>query len=333
MAQSHSGKQRLRWGILSTARIKRAVIPPIKSLPRHELSAIASRSLPQAEAAAREWGIPKSYGSYDELLTDPEIDVIYNPLPNSLHAEWTIKACQAGKHVLCEKPLAVTSEEVDAITAAATKAGVLVTEAFMYRHHPQTYLVRELVERGDIGQLRLVRGAFSFYLSNPSDVRLLSGLGGGSIWDVGCYPISYARYVVGSEPLEVFGWQQLGEGGVDETFAGQLRFPGDVFAQFDSSFRAPQRSFMEFIGSQGILHVPNPYKPETRESLLLEKNGQIKKIPVKGQALYSGEVENMAEVILDGKSARVSLADSRNNVATILALLVSAREDRQVSMP
>jgi D-xylose 1-dehydrogenase (NADP+, D-xylono-1,5-lactone-forming) len=332
MTQTHPGKQSLRWGILSTARIKRAVIPPIKSSPRHELVAIASRSLSQAQAAAREWGIPKSYGSYEALLADPQIDVVYNPLPNSLHAEWTVKACQAGKHVLCEKPLAVTIEDVDAITKAADKAGVLVAEAFMYRHHPQTRLVRELVQSGEIGQLRLVRGAFSFTISNPNDVRLSADLGGGSIWDVGCYPISYARYVVGSEPLEVFGWQQSGDGVVDETFAGQMRFAGDVFAQFDSSFRAPQRSFMEFIGSKGILHVPVPFKPGIRESLLLTVGDNIKKIPVKGQELYLGEVDDMAGVILDGNSPGIPLADSRKNVATILALLVSARENRPVSL-
>jgi D-xylose 1-dehydrogenase (NADP+, D-xylono-1,5-lactone-forming) len=332
MTQTYPNKQILRWGILSTARIKRAIIPPIKSSPRHELVAIASRSMPQAQAAAQEWGIPKSYGSYEALLADPQIDVIYNPLPNSLHAEWTIKACQAGKHVLCEKPLAVNIEDVDAITKAAEQAGVLVAEAFMYRHHPQTHLVRELVQNGEIGQLRLVRGAFSFIITNPDDVRLSADLGGGSIWDIGCYPISYARYVIGSEPLEVFGWQQSGDGGVDETFAGQMRFAGNVFVQFDSSFRIPQRSFMEFIGTKGILHVPVPFKPGTKESLLLEVGEKTKKIPVKGQELYLGEVEDMAGVILNGKSPCIPLADSRHNVATILALLASAHKNSPVSL-
>jgi D-xylose 1-dehydrogenase (NADP+, D-xylono-1,5-lactone-forming) len=332
MTHTQSDKQILKWGILSTARIKRAVIPPIKSSPRHELVAIASRSLPQAEAAAQEWGIPESYGSYEALLADPHIDIIYNPLPNSLHAEWTIKACQAGKHVLCEKPLALTLDEVDAISAAASQAGVLVAEAFMYRHHPQTRMVREMVQAGEIGQLRLVRGAFSFNISNPNDVRLSADLGGGSIWDVGCYPISYARYVIGDEPLEVFGWQQTGAGDVDETFAGQMRFAGDVFVQFDSSFRAPRRFFMEFIGSKGVLHVPAPFNPGKRESLLLEVGEKIRKIPVKGQELYLGEVEDMAEVILEGKVPAISLADSRNNTAAILALLASARAKRPVSL-
>ena len=332
MTKNKTESDRLRWGILSTARIKRAVIPPIKASPRHELVGIASRSLSQAEAAAQEWGIPRAYASYEALLEDPQIDVVYNPLPNSLHAEWTIKACQAGKHVLCEKPLAVTIEDVDAIIAAAEQAGVHVAEAFMYRHHPQTHLVRELVQQGEIGDLRIVRGAFSFNISNPNDVRLFADLGGGSIWDIGCYPISYSRYVIGSEPVEVFGWQQPGEGGVDETFAGQMCFPGNVFAQFDSSFRVPQRSFMEMIGSEGVLYVPTPFRPGTRENLLLERDGKVRKIPVKGQELYLGEVEDMARVILEGKHPQVDLRDSRNNVATILALLSSARENKPVRL-
>lgn len=332
MTHHKPGSDRLRWGIISTARIKRAVIPPIKSSPRHELVAIASRSQETAEAAAQEWGIPRAYSSYEALLEDPEIDIVYNPLPNSLHAEWTIKACQAGKHVLCEKPLAVTLEEVDAIIAAAEEAGVHVAEAFMYRHHPQTHFVRELVARGEIGDLRIVRGAFSFNISNPTDVRLYASLGGGSIWDVGCYPISFTRYVVGSEPVEVFGWQKLGEGGVDETFTGQMRFPGEVFAQFDSSFRAPQRSFMELIGSKGVLTVPTPFKPGSKETLILDLDGKVRKILVKGQELYLGEVEDMASVILDGKHPQVDLRDSRNNVATILALITSSWEKKAIRL-
>jgi D-xylose 1-dehydrogenase (NADP+, D-xylono-1,5-lactone-forming) len=322
----------LRWGILSTARIKRAVIPPIKSSSRHELSAIASRDLENARAEAREWDIPQFYGSYEALLEDPEIDVIYNPLPNSMHAEWTIKACQAGKHVLCEKPLALTLDEVDAMDAAARQAGVIVAEAFMYRHHKQTLRVKELVEGGSVGRLSLVRGAFSFNIGSPSDVRLSADLGGGSVWDIGCYPISYSRFVIGSEPLEVFGWQQTGASGVEETFAGQMRFSGDVFVQFDSSFRAPERSFMEFVGTEGVLYVTNPFKPGKHETLILESDGQAQKISVKSHDLYLGEIEDMADAILTGKQPRVRMEDSRNNVAAILALYSSARENKPVSL-
>jgi D-xylose 1-dehydrogenase (NADP+, D-xylono-1,5-lactone-forming) len=327
-----TNKRSLSWGILSTARIKRAVIPPIKASRRNVLGAIASRSLESAQAGAREWGIPRYYGSYEELLSDPEVDVIYNPLPNSMHAEWTIKACQAGKHVLCEKPLAVTLDEVKAIEEAARKAGVIVAEAFMYRHHQQTLRVKELVDEGAIGEPRLVRGAFSFTISNPSDVRLSAELAGGSVWDIGCYPISYARFVLGSEPVQVFGWQRKGAGGVDEYFTGQLRFPEDVVLQFDSSFRVPERAFMEFVGKEGTLTISNPYKPGKSETLLLKRAGRDQKITVKSQELYLGEVEDMADAVLMGKQPRVTLADSYNNVATILALLDSAQQNKPVNL-
>jgi D-xylose 1-dehydrogenase (NADP+, D-xylono-1,5-lactone-forming) len=322
----------LNWGILSTARIKRAVIPPIKASPRNKLSAIASRSPEKARNEAEHWGIPKFYGTYEELLADADIDVIYNPLPNSMHAEWTIKACQAGKHVLCEKPLAVTLDEVRAIEEAARRAGVVVTEAFMYRHHAQTLRAKELVDEGSIGEPYLVRGAFSFNISNPSDVRLSADLAGGSVWDIGCYPISYTRFVLGFEPIEVFGWQRIGPGGVDEYFTGQLRFPGDVVLQFDSSFRIPERSFMEFVGTEGVLYVPKPFKPGKRETLLLEKAGRVQKIAVKSEELYLGEVEDLADAILLGKRPRITIKDSYNNVAAIIALLSSAQQNKPVRL-
>ena len=200
----------IRWGLLSTARINRALIPPIKSLPRHSLRAVASRDAARAKAYAAEWDIPVAYGSYDALLADPEIDAIYNPLPNGLHAEWTIRAAQAGKHVLCEKPLALSVAEVDRIADAAAAHDVVVTEAFMYRHHPQTMQLKELLESGTIGDVLVIRGAFTFTLTRPGDVRFDAGMGGGSLWDVGCYPVSMARYLTGREPSRVVGWQRAG---------------------------------------------------------------------------------------------------------------------------
>ena len=321
---------KLRWGFLSTARISRALIPPLRVSERNELAAVASRDLRRAEASAREKGIARAHGSYEALLADPEIDVIYNPLPNRLHAEWTIKAAQAGKHVLCEKPLALTAAEVDAMADAARQAHVVVAEAFMYRHHPQTLKVKELVDGGAIGAPRLVRGAFTFTLTRASDVRLDLALGGGSIWDVGCYPISYARYVVGAEPVEAFGWQTLGRTGVDETFTGQLRFPNDVYAQFDSGFRVPLRSHIEIVGSEGVITVPQPFKPGLNEQISLRRGDETQTITIPGQELYLGEVEDMADAILHGKPPRVSLADSRGNIAAIVALVQSAREGRPV---
>jgi xylose dehydrogenase (NAD/NADP) len=323
---------KLRWGLLSTARINHALIPPLRASARNELTAVASRDLARGQSYAHERDIPRVFGSYEAMLADPDVDVIYNPLPNSLHAEWTIKAAQAGKHVLCEKPLAVTVEEVDAMAAAARQAGVVVMEAFMYRHHPLTLKVKELVEGGAIGKLQLVRGSFTFNLSNPDDVRVNSTLSGGSIWDVGCYPISYARYIVGAEPGEVFGWQVTGSSGVDEVFTGQLRFSGDVYAQFDCGFRAPYRTHIEIVGSAGALMVPHPYKPGLNEPLLLTDGDKEQTITVPGQELYIGEVENMADAILHGQAPRVSLADSRGDVAAIKALLRSAREGKPISL-
>jgi predicted dehydrogenase len=323
----------LNWGLLSTARINRALIPPLQVSKRNHLLAVASRSQETADAYAKEKKISRAYGSYEALLADPEIDVIYNPLPNHLHAEWTIKAVEAGKHVLCEKPLALSVAEVDAIHNAAHKHGRVVAEAFMYRHHPQTLKVQELVKSGSIGTLKLIRGSFSFILSREEDIRLLDpAMGGGSIWDVGCYPISYTRTVVGENPLEVFGWQVTGKTGIDETFVGQMRFAGDIHAQFDSSFVIPFHSFMEIVGSEGTLSIPQPFKPDVNERIFLTRDEKIETIKVKGQELYLGEVEDMADAILLGKDSLVTLQDSRVNVAVIKALLESARVGKSISV-
>jgi predicted dehydrogenase len=322
----------LRWGLLSTARINQALIPPLRALKRHQLLAVASRSDEAARDYARRWNIPRAYGSYAALLADPEIDIIYNPLPNGLHAEWTIKATQAGKHVLCEKPLALSVEEVDAMAVAARQAGVVVAEAFMYRHHPQTLKVKEIVDAGLIGTLRYVKGQFSFNLDRSNDVRWEAAQGGGSIWDIGCYPISFARYVIGREPEQVFGWQATSASKVDEVFVGQMRFPGDVFAQFDCSFRAPFRAYFEVVGSQASLQIPAPFKPGKREKIFLVRGEKMETIKIRGQELYAGEVEDMADAIFLGKPPRISLADSRANVATIVALLHSAGKGQPVSL-
>jgi D-xylose 1-dehydrogenase (NADP+, D-xylono-1,5-lactone-forming) len=315
----------LNWGLLSTARINRDLIPPLRTSKRNHLLAVASRSQESADAYAGEWKIPRAYGSYEALLADPEIDVIYNSLPNHLHAAWTVKAVEAGKHVLCEKPIALRVEDVDAIADAAKVHGRIVAEAFMYRHHPVTLKAQELVSSGALGDLRLLRGSFTYKLKRENNIRSDPDMGGGSLWDVGCYPISYMRAVFGAEPLETFGWQHIGPTGIDDTFVGQLRFPGEVFGQFDSSFVIPLHVFMEFVGSEGALIVPNPYKPGFNEKIFLVRDGKTETIKVKGQELYIGEVEDMADAITLGKAPRISLEDSRANVEAIVALLESAR--------
>jgi xylose dehydrogenase (NAD/NADP) len=324
--------QRLRWGILGTARINRALVPPLRESPRNTLAAIASRDLGRASEAAKQWDIPQAYGSYDALISDPGIDVVYVPLPNDLHAEWTVRAARAGKHVLCEKPMAISLAGIDRIAAATHAAGVVVAEAFMYRHHAQTLKLRELIREGALGKVGLVRGAFTFTLTRPTDVRLQPAQGGGSLWDVGCYPVSFARFALDEEPHEAFGWQVAGPSGVDETFAGQLRFPSGALAQFDCGFRSPFRTEIEVVGSEGTLRVPRPFKPGASETLLLTRGETTETIPVDGQELYLGEVEDMADAILLGRPPRVSLVESRGNCAALLALLQSSREGRPVAV-
>jgi D-xylose 1-dehydrogenase (NADP+, D-xylono-1,5-lactone-forming) len=322
---------RIRWGLLSTARINRALIPPITSLPRHSLRAVASRDAATAKAYAAEWDIPVSYGSYEALLADPEIDAIYNPLPNGLHAEWTIRAAQAGKHVLCEKPLALSVAEVDRIEAAASANDVVVTEAFMYRHHPQTMQLKELLDSGTIGDVLVIRGAFTFTLTRPGDVRLDADMGGGSLWDVGCYPVSMARYLTGREPSRVVGWQRTAPSGIDDVFVGMLDFDGTL-AQFDCGFAAPFRTELEIVGTTGAISVPVPFKPGENEQLFISRGGEREVVPVEGQALYAGEVEDMADAILHGTAPRISLAHSRGNTATLVALYESARTRQPVTL-
>jgi xylose dehydrogenase (NAD/NADP) len=323
----------LNWGILGTSRINRSVAPAISSSPRNRLLTVASRALERARAEAERYSIPRACGSYADLLADPEVDVVYIALPNHLHAEWTIAAAQAGKHVLCEKPLAPSLAEIDAITEAARMNGVVVAEAFMYRHNPQTLKVREIVESQALGPLRLVRGCFTFTMTRPNDPRLEPVAGAGSVWDIGCYPVSFTRFILAEEPSEAFGWQITGPTGVDETFAGQLRFPSGMMLQFDCGFRAPFRAEMEIVGRDATLRVAEPFKPDLRCALELRREGQPPEtIPINGLPLYLGEVEDMADAVLDGKSPRVSLADSRSNCAALLALLESARTARPVRL-
>jgi predicted dehydrogenase len=322
----------LRWGLLSTANINRALIPPLKASKRNRLVAVASRSQASADSYAHQWKIPRAFAGYDALLNSRDVDVIYNSLPNGLHAEWTIKALHAGKHVLCEKPMAVSLAEMDAIQDAARQTGRVVAEAFMYRHHPQTLKIKQMLADGSLGKLQMIKGSFTFMLESAGDVRLDPGLGGGSIWDVGCYPISFARMVAGAEPLEVFGWQVTGQSGIDMSFTGQMRFPGDVYAQFDCGFASPFHSFMEIVGTQGALNIPVPFKPGKKEKIYFSHGNKTEKQEIKGQELYIGEVEDMADAILLGQPPRISLEDSRGNAATILALLESAHSGKPVAL-
>jgi D-xylose 1-dehydrogenase (NADP+, D-xylono-1,5-lactone-forming) len=316
----------LRWGLLSTARINRAVIPPLRASSRNRLVAVASRTMDRAVAYAREWGIERAYGSYEAMLADPEIDVVYLPLPNGLHTMWAIRAVEAGKHVLCEKPIALSVADLDAIADAAVRHRRIVAEAFMYRHHPQTALVQRLVRDGAIGDLRLIRGSFTFSLEKPDDVRWDPAQGGGSLWDIGCYPVSFARSIVGDAPADVRATQTRAPSGVDAAFAGVMSFRSGVLATIDCGFVAPFQTSMELLGTTGIIRVPVPFKPGVGNVVVVtDAAGATREIPAGDQELYSGEIEDLASAVLDGTPPAVSLADSRANTATLVALYESAR--------
>ena len=322
----------LNWGLLSTAKINRALIKPLRASKRTHLQAVASRNISSAESYAREWNIPRAHGSYEALLADPDVDVIYNSLPNHLHAEWTIKALRAGKHVLCEKPIALTLEELDAMTLAAKESGKILAEAFMYRHHAQTLKVKEIVDSGVLGKLQLIKGAFTFTLTREGNFRWMEEMGGGSIWDVGCYPISYARMIVGAEPVDVFGWQSTIASGSDDSFIGQMRFKDGIHMQFDSGFKSPSRSFIEIVGTEATLNIPDPFKPGLKNKIYINRDDEIQTIKINGGELYLGEVEDMCNAILNHQPPRISLTDSRGNSAAILALLRSAESEKPVSL-
>ena len=323
----------LRWGLLSTARINRRLIPAIRAAEGAELVAVASRDRARAEAYARQWGIPRAWGDYEALLTDPQVDVVYISLPNSLHAEWTIRAAQQGKHVLCEKPLALSVEQVDRIIDAAESAGVVIAEAVMYLYHPLLQKAQRLVKAGAIGQATLARAAFTFFLDRLHDVRWKPDLGGGSLWDVGSYPVSFIRWMVG-EPEEVFGWQTLSAGGVDTAFAGILRYDNGILAHFDSGFRQQFYLQAQVTGTEGTLTLNRPFLMTPESHLVLQRVGEEERV-VAGPAQdpYRCEVEALTAAVLDGTPLPVPLDLSRANVATLAALYRSARAGKPEVIP
>ncbi|HHY55885.1 MAG TPA: Gfo/Idh/MocA family oxidoreductase [Chloroflexi bacterium] len=328
---------RLRWGLLSTANINKALLGPLRQSPRSELAAVASRDAGRAAAYAAEHQIPRAHGSYEALLADPDIDVIYLSLPNGLHAEWAIKAMQAGKHVLCEKPLVVSMAEFDAVESAARASGVTIFEAFMYLHHPQTRQALDLVRSGRLGRLQLINSWFNFYLppERAANVRLRADLTGGAAWDVGVYPNSVAITMLGEgAPVEVWAQQTIGESGVDVSMVAQLRFAGGAVAQLSTGFRTPFREAVYLVGERGILHIPEPWKPGLtgRDSVmtLTDRDDHTEQIVTPAVDPYLCEVQAMEACVLDGATPVVSLADSRAFLQSMLAIYESARTGQVV---
>ena len=266
---------RLRWGILSTAYIGRAAVTPAIAASRNGvLIAVASRDAERARAYAVEAGIPAHYGSYGALLEDPGIDAVYIPLPNSMHMEWTIRAAEHGKHVLCEKPLALTAAECHEMGAAADANGVRLMEAFMYRFHPRTERVLELLRASAIGRPCAVRSTFSFRITRPDNIRLKPELGGGALMDVGCYCVNISRTVAGAEPIEARAVARWAASGVDEQLAGTLRFADGLVAQFDCALTLERRERYEITGAGGHVVVESAFLPGTGDVVIREDHGR-----------------------------------------------------------
>ena len=255
--------RRVQWGILSCANIGvKRVIPAIMAGERGVVAAIASRDAARAAQTAARFGIARSYGSYQALLDDPNIEAIYNPLPNHLHVEWTVRALDAGKHVLCEKPIALNAGEARAIIAARDRSGMRVIEAFMVRFHPQWHRIRALVRAGRIGTVRAIQSAFLFTVLDPKNVRNQPNMGGGALYDVGCYPIVTARYVYGDEPERVVSFMDRDpELGIDRLTSGLVAFPHGRQLVFSSALQLAPCQRVVIFGSQGRIEVPVPFTP------------------------------------------------------------------------
>jgi len=318
------------WGILSTAHINRLVLAGARESDRVEVAAVASRDRTRAEAYARENGIERAHGSYEALLADPDVEAVYISLPNSLHVEWSIRALEAGKHVLCEKPLSRRSAEVEEAFDAAERTGLVLMEAFMYRHNPQTARLKELVDSGAIGALQLVRAAFSFPVEGSGNVRLLAELDGGSLMDVGCYCVSGARLLAG-EPERVYAEQVVGRTGVDVLFSGTMRFPGGVIAQLDSGLHLPHRDELEAIGDEGSLFLDDPWHCRTPVLELRRQDGD-EQITLDAIDSYRLELENMSDAIRGRAAPLLGREDALGQARAIEALYRSAEEGGPVTL-
>jgi predicted dehydrogenase len=320
----------VRWGFLSTADINDKVLAGARESDRVDVLAVASRDAGRAEAYARERGIERAYGSYDELLADPEVEAVYISLPNSMHVEWSIGALEAGKHVLCEKPLSRHPREVERAFDAAERAGRFLTEAFMYRHNPQTKRLKELVDGGAIGRLRLVRAAFSFPLADTSDVRLNPGLDGGGLMDVGCYCVSGARLLAG-EPEQVYGEQVLSSSGVDELFAATMRFPGDVLAAIDCGLVLPVRDELEAIGEEGSLFLDDPWHCR-RPVIERRTRAGVERIELEPEDSYRLELENLGDAIRGDADPLLGREDALGQARALEALYRAAAAGKPVRL-
>src|SRR5712691_2500755 len=320
----------VKWSILSTADINRKLIPGAHASPKVDLLAVASRDKARAESFAREWSIERAYGSYEELLADPDVEAVYIPLPNTLHREWTIRAVDAGKHVLCEKPFSRHPEDVEAAFDAAERNDRLLMEAFMYRHNPQTLRLQELVEDGAIGELRLIRAAFSYSLYDDANIRLRADVEGGALMAVGCYCVSVSRLLAG-EPEYVYGDAWYGPSGTDWVFAGTMRFPVNVVATFDCGTALPERDELEAVGSEGSLFLDDPWHCN-RPVIELRRDGRVERIEVAYADSYRLELENLSDAIRGEGDLLLGRDDAVDQARALEALHESARTGGPVTL-
>ena len=326
----------VQWGILSTAKIGlQKVIPAMQQAEGCEIRAIASRNLSAAQTAAGELGIPVAYGSYDELLADGEIEAIYNPLPNHLHVPWSVRAAEAGKHVLCEKPIALDANEARKLIEARDRAGVLIQEAFMVRYHPQWLRVRELVRAGRIGTLRSVQGFFSYNNRDPQNIRNIADIGGGGLYDIGCYPITGARFAFEGEPARVMGLIERDPAwGIDRLTSAILEFAGG-HATFTCSTQIVPYQRIHFFGTSGRIEIEIPFNaPPDRPCRIFIDDGkqlgnlgaQIEDLPTTDQYAAQGEVFSTA--IRSGEALEFPLENAVHGMRIIDAVFRSAETGR-----
>ncbi|MEO3434742.1 Gfo/Idh/MocA family oxidoreductase [Inquilinus sp. CAU 1745] len=322
----------LSWGILSTANIGLAKVIPAMQKGKHcRIDAIASRDIATARKAADRLGVVRAYGSYEELLADPDIDAIYNPLPNHLHVPWTVKAAEAGKHVLCEKPIAMTAEEAETLIAVRDRTGVRIQEAFMVRTHPQWLKVRDLVAGGAVGELRAIQGFFSYFNDDPANIRNMADIGGGGMLDIGCYPVTTARFVTGAEPTRVTAMIDRDPStGIDRLGSALMDFPG-VQASFVYSTQALPHQRMRFVGTSGMVEVEIPFNapPDRPCRVTVDRVGsvfgeEVETIELSTVDQYTVAGDAFSRAILEDTPQPVPLEDSILNMRVLDALFRSA---------
>ena len=320
-----------RWGVLSTARINDLVLAGAAKSDRVHMLAVASRDAGRADTYAREKGFERSHGSYEALLADPDVEAVYISVPNGPHVEWSIRALEAGKHVLCEKPLTADLAEAERAFDVAERQRLLLMEAFMWRHHPQTLRLKELVESGAVGTLRLIRSAFSFpAVEDPGDMRLLTEPDGGSLLDVGCYCVNAARYLAG-EPAGVYGASVINDAGVDVRFAATLWTDDGVITQFDSALDVPVREELELVGDRGHIVVRDPWHG-LEPAIELRHDGTTEVIEVEALDSYQLELENMSDAVRGQAATLLGRADAVAQARVMEALFRSAAERRPVAI-